>query len=162
MWHQDRILGDAMVQGSGARSTVQVAADARAVVLREIVRRGGDAREVRDGQRWELRGAGSQGAFRVRVISRRRGDWQSSIREGDGGGDPDRHWVFVDLGSSEPRFWIVAEPNVVTGIKERHREYLTRNGGRRVQNNDSLHCKITTADVSSGAGRWDLVGLSCS
>lgn len=142
----------------GTRSTAEVAAAARATVAREIARRGGHVMETRDGRRWVLSGAGPGGEFEVRVVSRRSGDWQSSIREGDGAGDPGRHWVFVDLASS-PRFWILPEPEVVAGIRQRHREYLARNNGRRVQNDASLHCKITTFDVAHGLERWDRLGL---
>ncbi|GAA4863545.1 hypothetical protein GCM10023403_30480 [Pseudonocardia benzenivorans] len=148
-----------MMSGNGARSTAEVAADARAIVAREIAHRGGQSVEARDGRRWELRGTGPVGRFRVRVVSRRSGDWQSSIREGDGAGDPERHWVFVDL-SGPPRFWILPEPEVVQGIRDRHREYLARNDGRRVQNDASLHCKITTIDVAHGAERWERLGLA--
>lgn len=151
-----------MANLSARRSTAQVAADARRIVAREIVRRGGEVWEVRNGRRWELHGTSRQGGFRIKVVSRRSGDWQSSIREGDGMGDSGRHWVFVDLEAGRPRFWVQPEPEVVDGIRERHREYLARNGGRRVQNDESLHCRITTADVASGAGRWGLVGLQCS
>ena len=83
------------------------AAEARKIVMNAIVHRGGTVGEVRDGRRWELHGHGTQGAFRVRVVSRRRGDWQSSIREADGPGDVGRHWVFVEYGSAAPRFWIM-------------------------------------------------------
>jgi hypothetical protein len=143
-------------------NSAEVAADARKIVMNAIVHRGGTVSEVRDGRRWELHGHGNQGAFRVRVVSRRRGDWQSSIREADGPGDMGRHWVFVEFGSAAPRFWIMAETEVVAGIRDRHRDYLARNGGHRVQNDASLHCKITTGDVASGAARWDLLGLTSS
>jgi hypothetical protein len=151
-----------MTAASGARSTAEVAAYARSIVLREIARRGGDAREVRLGRRSEIHGGSPAGDFRVRVRSRRRGDWQSSIREGDETGDPGRYWIFVDLGTDEPRFWVLPDPEVIDGIRRRHREYLARNDGHRVQNDSSLHCRITTVDVAHGAARWDRVGLRCT
>jgi hypothetical protein len=118
--------------------------------------------EVQDGRRWELLvDSGTGGPARVSVVSRRRGDWQSSIREGDGPGAAWRYWVFVDL-EHEPRFWVLPEPEVVTGIRDRHREYLARNEGRRARNDASLHCAIRTGDVGHGADRWDLLGLPCS
>ncbi|WP_345379339.1 hypothetical protein [Pseudonocardia yuanmonensis] len=130
--------------------------------MREIERRGGRAIEVQHGRRWELLlDNGSGEASRVRVVSRRRGDWQSSIKEGDGQGAAWRFWVFVDL-AHEPRFWMLPEPEVVAGIRDRHREYLARHGGRRSVNDYSLHCAIRTSDVAHGADRWDLLGLSCT
>jgi hypothetical protein len=146
----------------GARSTAEVAADARAIVIREIERRGGRAMEVQHGRRWELLVDNGSGApSRVRVVSRRRGDWQSSIKEGDGPGVDWRCWVFVDL-AHEPRFWALPEPEVVTGIRDRHRDYLARHEGRRAVNDDSVHCAIRTSDVTHGADRWDLLGLPCT
>lgn len=92
-------------------------------------------------------------------MSRRRGDWQSSIREGDTKGEPDRFWVFVDLTTTPADFHIGPEDEVVHGIRTRHEEYLRRNGGRRVQNDASLHCAIRLRDLDGFAGRWDLLGL---
>lgn len=148
------------VTGTGERSTRQVAADARAAVIREITRRGGTARQVPVGQRTEIRLTCPAGIRELRVVSKRKGDWQSSIRDGDTvATDGRRLWVFVDFGRPEPRYYVVPEREVVTGIRVRHQAYLARNGGRRVLNDSSLHCAIKVHDVASWAGRWDLLGL---
>ena len=140
-------------------STAQVAAHARQLVRDEITRRGGTAREVRVGLRTEIHMNGPHGPRQLRVVSRRRGDWQSSIREGDVAAEADRFWVFVDLSTTPVGFHIGAEEEVVHGIRTRHEEYLRRNGGRRVQNNASLHCAIRLRDIEGFARRWDLLGL---
>jgi hypothetical protein len=128
-------------------------------VLNEIARRGGTAREVRVGLRTEVHMTGPDGLRRLRVVSRRRGDWQSSIREGDGKPEADRFWVFVDFTTIPTGFHIGSEDEVVHGIRTRHEEYLRRNGGRRVQNDASLHCAIRLRDLDGFARRWDLLGL---
>ena len=105
---------------------------------------------------------GPGGPRRLRIVSRRRGDWQSSIREGEGETEDDRFWVFVDLATTPPGFHIGSAEEVVHGIRTRHEEYLRRNGGRRVQNNASPHCAIRLRDIEGFARRWDLLGLSYS
>jgi hypothetical protein len=148
------------IPGSGARSTHQVAADARALVVREVVRRGGTAREVRVGARTELRVMSPAGAREVRVISRRAGDWQTSIREGDTSiVSGSRFWVFVDLAQGTPSYYIAPEGWVVDDIHTEHEEYLARNGGRRAQTEGSTHHRIQTSRVQQWKGRWNLLGL---
>lgn len=102
---------------------------------------------------------GPDGLRRLRVVSRRRGDWQSSIRNGDTETEPDRFWVFVDLSTERPEFHIGAEEEVVHGIRTRHEAYLRRNGGHRAFNDASLHCSIRTRDIDGYARRWDLLGF---
>ena len=142
-----------------ASSTQQVSAHARRLVIAEIARRGGAAREVQVGRRTEVHMSGPGGPRQLRVISRRRGDWQSSIREGLNEAEADRFWVFVDLTTTTPSFHIGSEEAVVRGIRTRHEAYLRRNGGRRVQNNASLHCGIRLRDLDGFANRWNLLGL---
>ena len=148
------------IPGSGARSTHQVAADARTLVVREVVRRGGTAREVRVGARTELRVTSPAGPREVRVISRRAGDWQTSIREGDTSTvSGTRFWVFVDLAQGMPSYYVAPESWVVDDIHTEHAEYLARNGGRRAQTEDSTHHRIQTSRVQQWKGRWNLLGL---
>ena len=143
------------------RSTVQVAADARALVASEIERRGGTAVELRVGMRVELKIKAPDGAARaVRVVSRRNGDWQTSIDVGySGHGAPDRYWVFVDLADRRTRYHIAPEDWVVEDIRAEHDAYLARNGGRRARTEDSKHHRVQTSRVARWADRWDLLGL---
>jgi hypothetical protein len=67
--------------------------------------------------------------------------------------------VLVDLAQGEPRYYVVPESKAVGGIRARHQEYLARNGGRRLVNDESMHCAIRIRDVAAWAERWDLLGL---
>lgn len=130
---------------SSRGSSADVAAEARALVVRVVEHRGGVAREVRDGRRIELEVESSSGRRRVRVSSRRRGDWQTSIREGETTqrGD-DRMWIFVDLAPGGPGFYIAPERWVADDIRREHDEYLARNGGVRARTPESEHHRIQT------------------
>ena len=146
---------------AGRRSTVQVAADARAIVASEIGRRGGMSSELRVGMRVELQVKVSPGAHRtVRVVSRRSGDWQTSIDIGySGHSAQDGYWIFVDLADRPVRFYIAPEDWVVQDVRAEHDAYLARNGGRRLRTEDSKHHRIQTSRVAQWEGRWDLLGL---
>ena len=146
-----------MSAAAAGGSTREVAAHARRLVLNEIARRGGTAREVRVGLRTEIHLTGPGGSRRLRVVSRRRGDWQSSIREGDTKGEPDRFWVFVDLMTTPADFHIGPEDEVVHGIRTRHEEYLRRNGGRRVQTTPRSTARSDSATSTGSPG-----GGTCS
>jgi hypothetical protein len=137
-----------------------VAAQARAAVIRAVEQRGGTVREVRDGRRVELVVDGLEGRSRVRVISRRRGDWQTSIREGDRTEvGPGRFWVLVDLAIARPRFYVAPADWMTDDIRREHEDYLRRHGGTRARTEDSVHHRITTARVEQWWERWDLLGL---
>jgi hypothetical protein len=143
------------------RSTVQVAADARSTVAAEIGRRGGVTIEQRVGMRIELKIKSQDGVSRaVRVVSRRSGDWQTSIDVGySEQGAPDRYWIFVDLAQRPARYYIAPEDWVIGDIRAEHDAYLARNGGRRARTEDSKHHRVQTARVARWADRWDLLGL---
>ena len=80
-------------------TTREVAAHARRLVAEEIRRRGGRVVDHRVGQRTELRAQTRTGrVLELRVLSRRAGDWQTSIRTGDlTATTDDRYWLLVDL-----------------------------------------------------------------
>jgi hypothetical protein len=143
-------------------NTHDVAATARALVARELERRGGRVREIREGRRFELRVVSPLGAVTVRVLSRQRGDWQTStsVLEGGAGSiSAARFWVFVDLAEAGGYF-IAPESWVVDDIRAEHERYLARHGGRRAQSEDSNHHRIQLARVAPWRDRWDLLGLT--
>lgn len=145
-------------------NTHDVAASARTRVIEEIVRRGGRAREVREGQRYELRVDTPAGPVAVRVLSRRSGDWQTSTSVLDGPArlvSAARFWVFVDLADTGGYF-VAPESWVVEDIRVEHERYLARNGGRRALTDDSTHHRVQTTRVALWRGRWDLLGLPTS
>ena len=149
---------------SGAAvNTHDVAASARAMVVGEIERRGGRVRETREGQRVVLRVDSPSGPVVVRVLSRRRGDWQTSISILEGGArliSASRFWVFVDLAEAGCGYFVAPEDWVVEDIRAEHERYLARNGGRRAQTDDSPHHRVQPPRVTQWRDRWDLLGLS--
>lgn len=144
-------------------STHDTAARARAAVARAVQDRGGRAREVRVGRRTELLVETPDGGSSrsVRVLSKRRGDWQTSTNEADDAAQPDpaRCWVFVDLAPPGPQFYVAPEHWVRRDIAEDHHAYLQRHGGRRALSPDSEHHRVQPSRVSEWHDRWDLLGL---
>jgi hypothetical protein len=140
-------------------TTREVAAHARRLVAEEIRRRGGRVVDYRVGQRTELRAHTRTGrVLELRVLSRRAGDWQTSIRNGDlTATTDDRYWLLVDLTQPTPGFYIVPEDWMVHDIRREHDEYLARHGGRRARTMDSLHHRIQTGRVREWRERWDLI-----
>ncbi|MHA6630919.1 hypothetical protein ACU61A_36230 [Pseudonocardia sichuanensis] len=146
---------------SAKPSSAEVAAAGRAAVTRAVEYRGGTVREVRNGRRTELLVQTPTGRWRVRVLTRRRGDWQTSIREGANPAPrANAVWAFVDLANGATRYYVAPEPWVVNDIRTEHEDYLARNGGQRVVTKDSEHHGIKTARVECWLGRWDLLGLA--
>lgn len=134
----------------------QVAARARAVVTAELERRGARVREVLLGRRRELRVRPPGAAeVEVRVVSRRSGDWQFSIRGADASGRSDRWWVFVDL-AARPEFFVVPDSEVVAGVRRRYRAHLLQ---RDLRHDAALNHVVRTRDVSRWAHRWALLEL---
>lgn len=144
-------------------STHQTAARARAAVSDAITDRGGRAREIRVGRRTEILATtpGSSTNYGIRVLSRTKGDWQTSIAEGalDAPEDPTRVWVLVDFTQTRARFFVIPEHWIRRDIAGVTEEYFRRHGGTRAENPDSVHHKIETARVEDWRGRWDLLGL---
>jgi hypothetical protein len=96
----------------------------------------------------------------LRVVSRRSGDWQTSIDIGySAHGALDRYWIFVDLADRPVRFYIAPEDWVVQDVRSEHDAYLARNGGKRAHTEGSKHHRIQTSRVARWEGRWDLLGL---
>jgi hypothetical protein len=146
---------------SAKPSSSEVAAAGRAAVTRAVEYRGGTVREARNGRRTELLVQTPSGRWRVRVLTRRRGDWQTSIREGDNAAPrPNAVWVFVDLANGATTYYVAPEPWVVDDIRTEHERYLERNGGQRAVTKDSEHHGIKTDRVERWLGRWDLLGLA--
>jgi hypothetical protein len=116
---------------------------------------------VRDGRRIELLVESSAGRRRVRVLSRRRGDWQTSIREGENPAPRENAvWVFVDFANGKTTYYLAPEPWVVHDIHTKHEDYLAHNGGQRARTKESEHHGIKTFRVTDWLDRWDLLGLA--
>jgi len=107
-----------------------------------------------------------QRQIRIRVSSRTDGDWQSSYTSGaeDPDIDPHRFWVFVDLKSSAPDYYMMLESEAQRLIFDGHAAYLAQHGicnGERAEGGNSTHTKITTKRVAAvtALGQWHRLGI---
>lgn len=104
----------------------------------------------------------SPASIRAKVTSKTSGDWQTSIKEGrrsNGGVTGADYWVFVDLGVDPAEFYIAPALWVREEVARRHRQFLTKHGGKRPVNPGSVHHKIKTEWITQWRHRWDLLGL---
>ena len=135
----------------------------RALVVRELASRGATVRDTAQGQiRFlEITSPGG-GRARVRVKTRRSGTWQASASQGRSEPAPAEvptFWVFVDVSSERPAFYVAPDGWVRRDIAAEHARYLDRHGGRRAENVDSDHHAIQLPRIERWRDRWDLLGL---
>lgn len=138
----------------------------RRLVIAELGDRGFSVRQVAEGGRLVLV-AERDGARRfIRVTAKRTGTWQTSIAYGAETAGPelrDRMWVFVDIGTHPPAFFVVPEAWMAEDIHRTHQEYLRRNNGTRAQSPSSKHHSVPLGRIAQWHERWDLlVGASTS
>jgi len=98
----------------------------------------------------------------VYVKTRRTGTWHSTVGRGSLRTKPldeRRFWMFVDLTSDPPKFFVAPESWVETNIYETHNAFLERHGGQRPRNPRSTHHGIGTDRITEWQDRWDLLGL---
>lgn len=94
------------------------------------------------------------------VTTRRTGDWQSDIRKGrprEPEESETRFWVFVDLRTWQPKFFVAPEWWVENDIHRTHQAYLTSHGGTRAVNPDSTHHGIKVERIEQWRDRWGLL-----
>lgn len=99
---------------------------------------------------------------RVRVSTRRRGDWQTSTAYGAEVPSSElraRLWVFVDLTTAEPEFYLVPEAWMAVDIYQAHQDYLARHDGHRKVTDGSTHHAIPLWRIAQWQDRWDLLEL---
>ncbi len=98
----------------------------------------------------------------VYVKTRGSGTWQTDIRKGNPtpeSPDDDRFWLFVDLTSDPPGFFIAPASWVENDIYETYQADLARFGGSRPRSPASTHHGIREARIRRWRDRWDLLGL---
>lgn len=142
---------------------------AREQVIRELRRRGAaNVAEVQHGNRFEIvaGAAASDRQVRLRVKSKRSGDWQTSTKDGDPGrAEPDERnfWILVDMGAATPGrdldFFVVPDLWMRHYIHEELQKHLRMHGGRRPVNPHSTHCAIKLGHVWEWRDRWDLLRI---
>lgn len=102
--------------------------------------------------------------LQLRIKAMTKGGWQATINDGDLNPQQDKtnFWVFIDLGQKpgNEKFYIAPEHLVKKDIYDKHQEYLDRNNGIRVSNNDSKHHAIKLERIEAWEARWDLLGLN--
>jgi len=136
----------------------------RALVRAELECRGATVREVREGgvHFLEISGIQSGRSLRVRVKTRRSGTWQASASDSEPSsarGASSTLWVFVDLSTATPAFFIARDNAVRRDIEAHHRAYLAKHGGRRRDNNTSNHHAIGSIRVERLNEGWVALGL---
>lgn len=133
----------------------------RNLVARELEARGWTVQETTVDNRPVLLVASEQGRRVVRVSAKRQGTWQTSTAYGVPNSPPETHsrlWVFVNLESDPPQFFVVPEAWMVEDIWAVHERYVTDHGGARARSPRSTHHKIETGRIARWRDRWDLLG----
>jgi hypothetical protein len=129
------------------------------LVKAELERRGLTVAEFNEGRRQMLRAAGPKGRQLINVSTRTGGAWQTSINYGEKPARPEygnRLWIFVDLSSSAPTFYVVPYGWMSEDIHDTHQQYLRAHAGRRARNQESTHHAVQLARIAHWVNRWDL------
>jgi hypothetical protein len=131
----------------------------------ELERRGARVqRSTNARSRNELRVALPSGtAVDVYVKTRASGTWQTDIRKGSPSAErPDEscYWLFVDLTSEPPSFYIAPAWWIENDIHETYAADLARFGGIRPRSPHSTHHGIKEERIVQWRDRWDLLGLT--
>jgi len=74
----------------------------------------------------------------------------------DGGRD---FWVFVDLGTAQPTYYLAPRWWVRNNIHEVHTAFLAKHGGVRPNAPESKHHAIPFSRVQEWRDRWDVLGV---
>ena len=135
-----------------------------AVASAELERRGARVRpSTNTRSKNELRVSLPGGvAADVYVKTRATGTWQTDTRKGNPSterADERRFWLFVDLTTDPPEFYIAPAWWVENDIYEAYEADLARFGGHRPRSPRSTHHGIREERVAAWRGRWDLLGL---
>jgi hypothetical protein len=143
------------------RSTQKAAAFGRAAVTKELRRRGFHSLDEKKVGRIVLllATAPSGRKLRLRVKSRRAGQWQASTSEGrrrDASSKAD-FWVFVDLTTKPHDFFVLPEAEIRRDIRTLHDHYLEVHGGECPETPGSLHHKIAKERIQHRQGAWPLL-----
>lgn len=98
----------------------------------------------------------------IQVKTKRSGTWHANAQHGAPTAAPideQHYWVFVDLGSRHPDFYVAPRWWVLTNIHEFNSAFLARNGGKRPRTEGSTHHAIDAKRVTQWKDRWDLLGI---
>ena len=106
-----------------------------------------------------------EGTLRIRVKSRRSGDWQIPTTEGrskEDHVDDTEFWVLVDFSvyPDEPDFYIMSGGWLRRKIYEDHQNYLMQHGGTRPVTPKSTHHRVTLDCIKVWKNKWEVLGLN--
>lgn len=129
--------------------------------ISEVIQRGGRAERLDHLPRNPVEVRGADGSSRiVRVRTRIDGDWQA--RRQDALPDTDdtgsQFWVFVDLGSDPPGYFVLPSDEVAAGIAAEVDLWMADVPGRT---HTGSHA-IPLSSVVHGKDCWDLLGLAAA
>lgn len=140
-------------------STAQLGRD---LVAAELRKRGFEVKEALVDRRPTLLVERAGVRRRVHVSAKRRGTWQTSIRYGAKVAPAELRtctWIFVNVGSAEPVFYVVPEAWMVEDIYVATQRYLAQHGGTRKYSPDSTHHAITENRIERWRNRWDVLEM---
>lgn len=101
--------------------------------------------------------------YKVTTRTKKSGTWQTSIDYGVKRAEnknETEYWVFVDISRDPAAFYIVPLWWIQNDIHKVHSEYLEKNDGKRVKNNQSKHHSINKKRIEKWLDSWDQIGLS--
>ena len=130
---------------------------ARLAVKNALTNRGLRVEEHSDSRRIVLRAHGKAGnSVAVLTRGKRAGTWQGSIDDPlyDPSPGSEFYWVFVDLSTSLPLFFVCPGSYVAADIDRAHAKYLEHHGGRRAESNESKHHAIRLHRVEGWRDVW--------
>jgi len=137
-----------------SRNTEQAA---RHAVASELERLGLRVELTSFGRRVGLIARGNSGNnVAVLVRGKTGGTWQGSIDDPKVDPTPDHefYWVFVDLNTSPPDFYVCPGSYIAADINRAHGRYLRHHGGERAQTKDSKHHAIRVHRVKGWKDAW--------
>jgi hypothetical protein len=100
--------------------------------------------------------------YTITTRSKKTGTWQTSTTYGrprDEKKDEIEFWVFIDISYDPPKFYVVPKWWIQNDIYLVHQEYLARHGGRRKENDKSIHHSIARKRIKNWENQWQLTGL---
>jgi hypothetical protein len=149
---------------TGKPSAVEVARLGIEIASEEMRRRGASVRPAGAGysRNWLTVHIGRRQPVHVYVKTRRVGTWHSRTRDEPSDindASSNEYWLFVDLLSGPPDFYVVPAGWMENNIHRVHQDYLAKHGGTRPRTPASTHHGIIQSRIARWRDRWDLLGL---
>lgn len=123
-----------------------------------------DITEVKEGNKKFITFTSLNGKrYKVTTRSKKNGTWQTSTNYGtpkDEDTSETAFWVFVDISSTEPDFYIAPLWWIENDIHHVHLNYLEKHHGQRAHNNNSTHHSISKRRIEKWLNTWNILGLN--